>query len=48
MDLVVVVVDQHPVVEVVDQVAVQAVAVVALQVEERYQSNRESQGYHLH
>ena len=38
---------QHPVAEVVDQVAFQAVAVVALQVEDRYQCNRESQGYHL-
>ena len=43
-----VVVVQHPVVEVVDQVAVQAVAVVALQVGDQHQCNRESQGSHLH
>ena len=45
----VVVVDQHPVVEVEDQVAVQAVAVavVVLWVEDRHQCNRESQRSHL-
>ena len=41
------VVDQHPVVEVEDQVAVQAVAVAALRVEDRHQCNRESQRSHL-
>ena len=43
-----VVAEQHLVVEVVDQVVVQAVAVVALQVEDRHQCNRESQRSHLH
>ena len=43
----VVVVDQHPVVEVEDHVAVQAVAVVALHMEDRHQCNRESQKSHL-
>ena len=38
---------QDPVVEVVDPVAVQAVAVVPLQMEYRHQSNHESQGSHL-
>ena len=41
----VVVADQHPVVEVEDQVAVQAVA--ALRVEDRHQCNRGSQQSHL-
>ena len=44
----VMVVEQHLVVEVEDQVAVQAVAVVVLQVEDRHQCNRESQRSHLH
>ena len=43
----VVVVDQYPVVEVEDQVVVQAVAVVVLQVEYRHQCNWESQLSHL-
>ena len=43
----VVVVDQHPVVEVENQVEVQVVAVVVLQVEDRHQCNRESQRSHL-
>ena len=43
----VVVLDQHPVVEVEDQVAVQAVAVVVLRVDERHQCNPESQRSHL-
>ena len=38
----VVVVQQHPVVEVEDQVAVQFVEVVVLRVEYRHQCNRES------
>ena len=41
------VVEQHPVVEVKDQVAVQAVAVVVLWVEDWHQCNRESQRSHL-
>ena len=44
----VVVVEQHSVVEVVDQVVVQAVAVVAHQMEDWHQCNRESQRSHLH
>ena len=43
----VVVVDQHPVMEVEDEVAVQAVAVVVLRVEDRHQCNQESQISHL-
>ena len=43
----VVVVQQHPVVEVEDQVAVQAVAVVVLRVEDRHQCNRESYRSHF-
>ena len=43
----VVVVDHNLVVEVEDQVAVQAVAVVVLRVENRHQCNRESQRSHL-
>ena len=43
-----VVVEQHPVVEVVDQVVVQAVAVVAHQMEDWHQCNRESQGSHFY
>ena len=43
----VVVVQKHPVVEVEDQVAVQAVVVVVLRVEDRHQCNRESQQSHL-
>ena len=46
LDLVAVV-DQHPVVEVEDQVAVQAVAVVVLRVEDRHQCNRDSQRFYL-
>ena len=45
--MVVVVVDQHPVVELEDQVAVQDLAVVVLRVEDRHQCNRESQRSHL-
>ena len=47
LDLVVVV-DQHPVVEVEDQLAVQAVAVVVLRVEDWHQCIREYQRSHLH
>ena len=43
----VLVVDQHPVVVVEDQVAVQAVAVVVLRVEDWHQCNQESQRSHL-
>ena len=43
----VVVVHQHSVVEVEDQVEVQAVAVVVLRVEDQHQCNRESQHPHL-
>ena len=43
----VVVVQQHPLVEVEDQVAFQAVAVVILRVEDWNQCNRESQRSHL-
>ena len=46
MDMVVVV-QQHSVVEVEDQVAVQAVEVVVLWVEDRPKCNRESQQSHL-
>ena len=46
MDLVVVV-DQHPVVEVEYQVVIQAVAVAALRVGDRHQCNQESQRSHL-
>ena len=43
----VVVVQQHLVVEVEDQVEVQAVAVVVLRVEDRHHCNRKSQRSHL-
>ena len=43
----VVVLDQHTVVEVEDQVVVQAVEVVVLRVEDRHQCNWESQRSHF-